>query len=346
MTPTMTTTPILTAALLGSIATSSVLAGGDTLTISKDGPTLDRWMYPFNGTPGYRPGASTFGIWVSEGASFDNFDAQFVVGFDTSGDLQPGTADDWQVTSATVTFQVSNSGTPYDDTIDVWNTFVEPTDPDWIEDVDPGQPIELFGTGFRYDYTASTWPEDAPFAFGDPSAIDVRSAYAGGFRDGELVDVSNHVRDRWTPTPFAVGIVPDLADGDPIPQDSVFTFSIDVSDPNIAAYIMDGLDSGILSFTLASMTIVEFEGNLPFPIFYCKENVAVDFGLASAATLDITLEAASTGNPCDLNGDGSVDGADLSILLGSWNTADPEADLDGNGTVDGADLAALLGCWT
>ena len=342
----MTKLPLLTnGLLLVSFITTGALAD-EVKSISMDGPTTDRWMYPFNATPGYRPGASTFGIWTGQGDLFDNLDAQFVVGFDTSEDLQPGTAEDWQVTSATVTFQLSNSGIPYDDTVDVWNTFVEPTDVDWIDDVDPGQPIELFGTGFRYDYTATTWPEDAPFGFGNPAALDVRSAYAGGFRDGELVDVSNHVRDRWTPTPFAVGIVPGLADGDPVPQDSVFTFSIDVGDPNIAAYIMDGLDSGVLSFTLASMTIVDgHTGNFPFPVFYCRENAAVKFGIASGATLDLTLEPAPAGDPCDLNGDGTVDGADLSILLGSWNTSDADADLDGNGVVDGADLATLLGCW-
>ena len=48
---------------------------------------------------------------------------------------------------------------------------------------------------------------------------------------------------------------------------------------------------------------------------------------------------------CDLNGDGQVDGADLSALLGAWNETDAEADLDGDGLVDGADLSALLGGW-
>ncbi len=47
----------------------------------------------------------------------------------------------------------------------------------------------------------------------------------------------------------------------------------------------------------------------------------------------------------DLNGDGSVNGADLAILLGAWGTSDPAADLDQNGGVDGADLAMLLGAW-
>ena len=51
--------------------------------------------------------------------------------------------------------------------------------------------------------------------------------------------------------------------------------------------------------------------------------------------------------PGDLDGDGSVGGADLGLLLGSWGPcAGCPADLDGNGTVDGADLGALLGAWS
>ena len=95
------------------------------------------------------------------------------------------------------------------------------------------------------------------------------------------------------------------------------------------------------------MTIVDgHTGNLPFPVFYCREHVSVKFGIASGATLDLTLETAIPDDPCDLNGDGSVDGADLSIVLGSWGTSDSEADLDGSGMVDGADLSMILGCWS
>jgi hypothetical protein len=46
----------------------------------------------------------------------------------------------------------------------------------------------------------------------------------------------------------------------------------------------------------------------------------------------------------DLNGDGVVDGADLTILLGAWGSSGP-GDLNGDGLVDGADLALLLGLW-
>ncbi|MDA0802466.1 MAG: M14 family zinc carboxypeptidase [Planctomycetota bacterium] len=47
----------------------------------------------------------------------------------------------------------------------------------------------------------------------------------------------------------------------------------------------------------------------------------------------------------DLNGDGSVNGADLALLLGAWGNS-AAGDLDGNGSTDGADLALLLGAWT
>jgi hypothetical protein len=47
----------------------------------------------------------------------------------------------------------------------------------------------------------------------------------------------------------------------------------------------------------------------------------------------------------DLNLDGVVGGADLTILLGSWATSDPAADLNGDGTVNGADLTIILSAW-
>jgi len=48
----------------------------------------------------------------------------------------------------------------------------------------------------------------------------------------------------------------------------------------------------------------------------------------------------------DLDGNGLVNGADISILLGQWSAKGGIADLDGNGLVNGADLALLLGHWT
>lgn len=50
-------------------------------------------------------------------------------------------------------------------------------------------------------------------------------------------------------------------------------------------------------------------------------------------------------NVCDLDGDGFVNGADLTMLLGGWGNC-CTGDIDKSGSVDGADLTMLLGCWT
>ncbi|MDA0659317.1 MAG: hypothetical protein O2931_08610 [Planctomycetota bacterium] len=57
---------------------------------------------------------------------------------------------------------------------------------------------------------------------------------------------------------------------------------------------------------------------------------------------------ANAADPCDLNGDGRVDGADVGILYNNWGTVSSgnPADKDGSGTVDGADLARIYDSWT
>ena len=61
----------------------------------------------------------------------------------------------------------------------------------------------------------------------------------------------------------------------------------------------------------------------------------------------VIIEYPSAGPECpaDLTGDGLVDGADLTSLLGAWGASGSSADLDGSGTVDGGDLTILLGAW-
>jgi hypothetical protein len=72
------------------------------------------------------------------------------------------------------------------------------------------------------------------------------------------------------------------------------------------------------------------------------ENLAGATSGSLALTLSVTVTAA--GNPADLDGDGSVGGSDLSILLNQWGGVGT-ADLDGDGTVGGGDLAILLNAW-
>lgn len=47
----------------------------------------------------------------------------------------------------------------------------------------------------------------------------------------------------------------------------------------------------------------------------------------------------------DLDRNGTVDGADLALLLGAFGQANAAADLDQSGTVEGADLGLLLAAW-
>lgn len=65
-------------------------------------------------------------------------------------------------------------------------------------------------------------------------------------------------------------------------------------------------------------------------------------GLTASLVAQGEREVDSNG---DINGDGSVNAADLSALLAAWGSAQANADLDGNGIVNGVDLATLLANW-
>ena len=63
-------------------------------------------------------------------------------------------------------------------------------------------------------------------------------------------------------------------------------------------------------------------------------------------TLDWTLRLSTDplpNLPADLNIDGTVNAADLAMLLAAWGT--PLADLNGNGSTAAEDLAILLASW-
>lgn len=78
-------------------------------------------------------------------------------------------------------------------------------------------------------------------------------------------------------------------------------------------------------------------GNLGEPRF-------VDFNFVDGLQY-FTVANGGGGNPCpaDLDGDGSVAGSDLGVLLGDWGGS--TADIDGDGTVAGSDLGIMLGAW-
>jgi glucose/arabinose dehydrogenase len=67
-------------------------------------------------------------------------------------------------------------------------------------------------------------------------------------------------------------------------------------------------------------------------------------GLITTATSRMDPDCGSeSGCPADLNRDGIVNGGDIIILLGNWNT--PDSDINGDDLTDGQDLTIMLGSW-
>ena len=71
----------------------------------------------------------------------------------------------------------------------------------------------------------------------------------------------------------------------------------------------------------------------------------VDFSAIAGDQFVVITTGGDPSCPGDLDNNGDIGGADLTLLLGSWGETGSIADLDGNGTVGGADLTILLGSW-
>lgn len=328
-------------------------AAGQVIDIAYLQPNIDRWMYPFNTTPGVRGSISVFGNF--DDPDFDNRDGQFILCFNTDGDVPTSLgANAYTITAARVTAMMENQpDIVYDPTEDPWQSYLGEGEAGAIEDADVGRPITMFGVDFRYGFTATTFEEDTEYKPGEPFPLgqELRSAYAmsedaaGVAGAGPRIDVSNNTRNEFDPIPFAIGQLPGVNPGDPILLNDVFEFELDVANPLVQAYLREAMDQGVLCLSITSLHFVEVMGG-EFPAFYTKENFFVIEGFADAASLELTVEVNDVANPADLDGDGSVGPADLAILLGSWGACPGcPADLNGDGAVGPADLAVLLGGW-
>ncbi|RMH27090.1 MAG: hypothetical protein D6693_05990 [Planctomycetota bacterium] len=51
-------------------------------------------------------------------------------------------------------------------------------------------------------------------------------------------------------------------------------------------------------------------------------------------------------DPADLNGDGAVNGGDITAILNGFGSTDPSLDLNQDGVVDGGDITMVLNSWT
>jgi hypothetical protein len=236
-------------------------------------------MYPFAFNGGTRDLAPTFGAVGTPG--FDNRDGQFIVGFDTSAQVpttQGGT--NYQIQSATVRAMVgSPAGFEYDPTYDSFRTYLPLADPNALPDADAGRPIELHGVGFRNAYTQLSFGanDNQPPGFEEGSLFGAqgsgtRNAYALGYPTaGVGSDVSNNVDGGVESNPWAIGTAA-LAAGAVVPDNTTFTFALDVGNGDVLGYLQQGLNSGVVGFAITSLHTAAQAGGPPVPQFVTKEN--------------------------------------------------------------------------
>ena len=193
-------------------------AAADTLDVLLEQPALDRWMYPFNGSGGSRATMSVFGSDREVPTQFDARDGQILLAFDTDLAIPSGGGlAGYDVKSAEVTLQVANNLVfRLDPTADAYTCFLPSADARFTPDADAGQPVELYGVGFRGGWSASNFLENTVFANAGLSYISpgVRNAFAAQVdAQGVATDVSNNPRQGFQARAFATGKVNGLANG-------------------------------------------------------------------------------------------------------------------------------------
>lgn len=329
----------------------AVPAMADTVEGVWSSPAADRWMYPFNSTPGTRSSLSVFGSDREDPTQFDARDGQILLAFDVADQLPSGDeALDWSVIEADVTLEVQNDLVfRHDPSADPWTDFLPATDPRRTVDTDAGQPIELAAVGFRNGWTRETFQETSPFTSAPGSVLSplMRNAFAAQVNgDGVPQDISNHPRQGFQPATFAVGRVDGLASGALVPAGSLVRFRIDLTAPGVQAYLRQGMLQGRLWFSVSSLALVQQQAGA-FPVFHARESALVQFGLAQAASLRVRVQSVPACDAADLDCNGAVDAADIGALLIRFGACPGggqacTGDLDDSGFVDAADIGAML----
>jgi len=353
---------LLVSGVAVAIGAASARAG-PPIAAFYDTPSIDVWNYPFNSTRGYRAAASTFGAIGQESfpnclgngldCTFDQRDAQALVGFDTGAEIPTGLSPcQYLITGAELTIATATADAfVYDPTYDTWDTYLGgPEDGD-------GRPVELYGVGFRgenpegepwtsenyYEGTSAN-PGPAILPSGQPES-DVRFIFPTDFPGGVVRDVSNNVRDMFDPAPFAIGLTNAVAPGQPVPVDTQFSFQLDVASSNVQAYLAENLSVGRVRLMITSLQPAFSDGGPgsgSFASWICKE---ASFSGGFHGRLSLTVELLPQG---DANRDGLVDFADVTLVLGQWlATGAPGIPGDANcdGLVNFSDLTAILNNW-
>ena len=334
-------------------------------------PHLDTWFYhnAFSGVGSRWTGPTWSGGFVLNAAG-DEFEPQSaasparqgmaLVAFDTSTQIDAGLPPArYEINSLAVTLTMqSNSGGTllYDDTPD---TRVEILSDFINNEYDAARPMELFGVGFRGGYSGyefsnvTAGPPLLDEAFATFPYLPSGSGYIAypivgdAQQPGNYRDVSNSITGGFSATaagnitepfelmPWAVGQA-NLAPSDPVPDDTTFTFQLDLGLPGVLPYLQQALADGALGFFFSSLhqTGEMGEGG-GYPQWYMKEYVG---GTPATLSIDYTITDASL--PGDYDGNRAVEPADFNLWRATFAemvTPGSGADGNGDGIVDAAD---------
>jgi hypothetical protein len=132
----------------------------------------------------------------------------------------------------------------------------------------------------------------------------------------------------------------------------LFVITPSVAGPQVDVLMKVGDEVDINDDGIADGTITDFNAStavapgLDLPR-QCRVCADVDVQLISGGTVGAIVCAPLPPAPglADLDGSGTVDGADLATLLGAWG-GPGVTDFNCDGTTDAADLAILLGAWS
>jgi prepilin-type N-terminal cleavage/methylation domain-containing protein len=221
-------------------------------------------------------------------------------------------------------------------------------------------PIEMYGVGMRAGYSEFEFGSNT---FGGPGLEENAVAYpfftnwyiaypivGDTAQPGHYHDVSNNVTGGFSATapgnttspfevtPWAIGTNSSLTPEQAVPDNTVFTFELDLEKPGVREYVQQSLSDGGLGFFVTSFHQSEqFGGAGAYPYWFTKEST---FAGAAPATLRIDYEIVDEFPPGDYDRNGFVQQADYAMwqaTFGASLTAGDGADGNANGRIDAAD---------
>ncbi len=324
---------------LAVILLAGTLAQASQFTF--DTPSDDRWQYPFNFGSGSELTAKSFSAVGQAGFILNNRDGVIILAWDTTSLVQAGLgSSSYDLRSITLTVTSEPTANwPIDLTIDQWfeldlnedgiiNADGIPTgeagDSDGeSDDIDPGRPFELYGTGFGPTFTESSWSEfSAYIGARDEGVQPPRDPFPFVYQEGtlDMLHVEDHADGlhndalpqpvfEFTPQPWAIGEPQNYTPSGGQVFDIIFHVDLTTSSGAARSYFQEQLNNGRLIVTLCSPHEAEPFGGTPgpYPSIYMKEAVGVAPG-AKAPELVLSIFDGLAGDSDE----------DLDVDLADW----------------------------